>query len=365
MLKQETALRSELDVLQNKALGSITKQRHTRTMSDVRGLANINDPHSGVLSVKQDNILHQPDVAVSAGRDKDVEIPKCLELPSSLQCTKRVDELEADLMNYKQKLALAEANCERYNSLLHNELRKQVRSAAQKSTPLFHSAEIKKEVSDNLQSVLSRAPEEDSARSHYLELEIKHCLEEIILYKLDIRGYKKDIKKAQEEAERWKFLKLERPQTPESSSSARSGCDSERRYNITSIEIHHPSQDDTTSALGIVLPQAPKTPTRTQSSVTSATSAALLSTSPPVSVPPSSSTRTKIPLGSHKKLPKPPPASRSPSPRILQTPADSKLQRGETMRSLSESIISSYAQRNTPPEQQSDVVLLPRDRSSH
>lgn len=366
MSKQETALRNELDVLQNRELGSIIKRKHVRSTSDVRGLTIRNDTLSKVLSAEQDKANHQHTVTISAERRNDIDNAECLNLPSSLHSARRFDELEAALADCKQKLAMAEANCERYNSLLHNELRKQVRSATQKSTPLLYSAEMKKNASGSLQSILQKAPEEEGARSSYLEREIGHCLEEIILYKLDIRGYKKDLKKAQAEAERSRAIKLERPPTPESTSSVKSGCGSEQRYHTTCNFVHHSDQDDTTSALGIVLPQARKTPDRNAITLTSATSAALVSTTSPVPVPSSPSIRPKTPLGSHKRLPKPPPASRSPSPRIHQTAADSRLQRGETLRSLSESIISSYAQRNTTPEQQQcGATLLPRDRSSH
>ncbi|KAK3635075.1 hypothetical protein LTR22_019356 [Elasticomyces elasticus] len=220
----------------------------------------------------------------------------------------RMSELEASLYDHKNMLLAAREDRERYNSLLHHELRRQSRVAAQ--TPLSGIHPLVQLTKDD----------NPSTGRQNLERELQHCLEEIILYKLDIRGYKKDLKRAEAELAERRYTNAERPPTPHSESS------SSIRSDASDIQNH--------SGLGILLPQ---TPTRT---LASATSAALLAATPamPASPPPP---RPNTPMSTHKKLPKPP-ASRTPSPLPY-----ARLQRDGTPRSLSDSIISSYAQRNT------------------
>ncbi|KAK5710356.1 hypothetical protein LTR17_018953 [Elasticomyces elasticus] len=221
----------------------------------------------------------------------------------------RMSELEASLYDHKKMLLAAREDRERYNNLLHQELRRQSRVAAQAPIPGLHAV------------VLSTTDNDSSTERQSLERELQHCLAEIVLYKLDIRGYKKDLKRAEAELAERRYINAERPPTPHSESSA------SVRSDASNIQNH--------SGLGILLPQ---TPTRT---LASATSAALLLTGTPVmpSSPPPA--RPKTPMSTHKKLPKPP-TSRTPSPLPY-----ARLQRDGTPRSLSDSIISSYAQRNT------------------
>ncbi|KAK4896303.1 hypothetical protein LTR27_005826 [Elasticomyces elasticus] len=218
-----------------------------------------------------------------------------------------MSELEASLYDHKRMLLAAREDRERYNSLLHHELRRQSRVAAQAPIPGLHAL------------VQSTTENDPSTERQTLERELQHCLEEIVLYKLDIRGYKKDLKRAEAELAERRYTSAERPPTPHSESSA------SIRSDASNIQNH--------SGLGILLPQ---TPTRT---LASATSAALLAATPviPSSPPPP---RPKTPMSAHKKLPKPP-TSRTPSPLPY-----ARLQRDGTPRSLSDSIISSYAQRN-------------------
>ncbi|KAK5686165.1 hypothetical protein LTS10_002280 [Elasticomyces elasticus] len=220
----------------------------------------------------------------------------------------RMSELEASLYDHKRMLLAAREDRERYNNLLHHELRRQSRVAAQAAIPGLHAV------------VQSTTDNDPSTERQSLERELQHCLEEIVLYKLDIRGYKKDLKRAEAELAERRYTNTERPPTPYSESSA------SIRSDASNIQNH--------SGLGILLPQ---TPTRT---LASATSAALLLTATPVmpSSPPPA--RPKTPMSTHKKLPKPP-TSRTPNPLPY-----ARLQRDGTPRSLSDSIISSYAQRN-------------------
>ncbi|KAK4960241.1 hypothetical protein LTR10_003134 [Elasticomyces elasticus] len=221
----------------------------------------------------------------------------------------RMSELEASLYDHKRMLQAAREDRERYNSLLHHELRRQSRVAAQAPTPGLHAV------------VQSMTDNDTSTERQNLERELQHCLEEIVLYKLDIRGYKKDLKRAEAELAERRYTNAERPPTPHSESSA------SIRSDASNIQNH--------SGLGILLPQ---TPTRT---LASATSAALLLTATPVMPSSPPPPRPNTPMSTHKKLPKPP-ASRTPSPLPY-----ARLQRDGTPRSLSDSIISSYGQRNT------------------
>lgn len=170
-----------------------------------------------------------------------------------------------------------------------------------------------------------------------------------------LTGYRKDLKKANAEIENLRAMGIQPPPTPDrdSFSSTRS-----QRSEKTAVTSPYPTAQATTlkdPGLGITLPHPPKTPTKPPApstlTIAAATSAAL--SSPPLSSPPP---RTKTPLNAHKKLPKPPSSSRTPSPML---PASSSLgtkpkwpeqdvRRTETLRSLSESIISSYAKRSTP-----------------
>ena len=156
----------------------------------------------------------------------------------------------------------------------------------------------------------------------------------------------------------------QRPPTPsgESASSGRGKTSPEITRSQPSHTPRHiaVTPESVQSGLGISLVDRTSTPTK---SVAAATSAALLYPTPPsassnISSPPA---RPKTPLSAHKKLPKPP-VSPKPSPLLSTPPPPSiKLQRNETLRSLSESIISSYAKRS-PPEDNSRPP--PRVRSS-
>ena len=159
-------------------------------------------------------------------------------------------------------------------------------------------------------------------------------------------------------------ISVQRPPTPDGESAA-SGRSNPSPRIPRSVPIQSPQPPPALSGtpdsgLGISLPGSQHTPTKT---VPASAASALLSPTPAPktsTTTPSPSTRPKTPLSTHKKLPKPPP---SPNQRPLPAtppPPSIKLQRNETLRSLSESIISSYTKRerephSTPPS---------RDRSS-
>ncbi|TKA42289.1 hypothetical protein B0A55_13551, partial [Friedmanniomyces simplex] len=253
----------------------------------------------------------------------------------------RVNELEVFLYDHKKMLSAAPEDCERYNSLLHQELRRQSRAAAQTAGTISAprvDAEAFTEATEKAKSIVLLTTDSDPATATaLLERELEHCLKEILLYKLDIRGYKKDLKRAQAQLAELKAVSIARPPTPdrESSSSIRSDASSTRKLDDT----FGPASPPVHPGLGILLPQPPQTPTRT---LATATSTALLIATPPLPLSPPPP-RPMTPKGAYKKLPKPP-AARTPSP----LPVATLLQRDGTLRSLSESIISSYAQRDTP-----------------
>jgi hypothetical protein len=154
-------------------------------------------------------------------------------------------------------------------------------------------------------------------------------------------------------------MNLQRPPTPDGE-SARSDPSPRIPRNVpvqTPQHAHVPSGTPD-SGLGISLPASHHTPTKT---LAATVASALLSPTPaPKSTTAQSpSMRPKSPLGTHKKLPKPPV---SPNERALPaTPLlpSIKLQRNETLRSLSESIISSYTKR---PECEQEPYTTPPSR---
>ena len=187
--------------------------------------------------------------------------------------------------------------------------------------------------------------------------------------RLQAKNYRKDLRKAHATIESLQAMALQRPPTPDrqsagSSTSVPSPELPRTQFAHATIQQQYDTPGTAQSGLGISFFESERTPTK---SLASATAAALLSprsgvTSAVLSSPP----RPKTPLSAHKKLPKPPP---SPAPkavaRLPTTPpaSNTKLQRNETLRSLSESIISSYAKRDTPPDQ-SLATMPPSIRSS-
>lgn len=104
-------------------------------------------------------------------------------------------EMQNSLEEHKQMLATAQADSERYNSLLHNELRRQSRSAAERAhsnTPKIE-AEVFVVASEKMMRIKAQSrrmtadratprpnPEPESA---LLERELEHCIKQIITYK--------------------------------------------------------------------------------------------------------------------------------------------------------------------------------------
>ncbi|KAK4549083.1 hypothetical protein LTR36_007539 [Oleoguttula mirabilis] len=345
---------------------------HTRTTSDVRGLAPGNDPLMQQLREMRQLAATQGDkIRLLEHEASSMQIRDTTTVENNgsvADVFQRFTGLEADLRKQQKMLVAAQADCERYNELLHNELRRQSRYAAHQphtATPNVE-AQALLEATERVRFVMQSngVPTGGSITELVaagLERELEHCIQETIQYKLDNRGYKRDLKNAQAQLESLQAMNIQRPLTPDGdcASSIMSNASSEKRQAASPGG----NMDRDMSGLGIHLPPPPpQTPTRT---LASATSAALMSATP--SLPPatlSPPARPQTPLGSHKKLPKPPP-SRTPSPLPAQTPSGARLHRGETLRSLSESIISSYAKRGGTPEQGPGLTLPPaRERNS-
>ncbi|KXT03130.1 hypothetical protein AC578_7745 [Pseudocercospora eumusae] len=285
------------------------------------------------------------------------------------------DTLESvmeQLTTCKAHLEQARADRERFDELLHSEIRRQSKTAAQKMHAV--TPQVMQEASVALSDRVRRISKSsvmlqdcsdrctlDGSKTVLLEQELKHCIQEIIMYKLDIRGYKKDLKAAHARIDAFEAA-AGRPETLDS----RTGPQTKARGPSLAVGTQGPIEraDMKSDGLGISLQQS--TPA---GAMASATMSALLSKTPTpksTNVPSESPFRPKTPLGAHKKLPKPPP--QTPSPRLPTAMSDAnvgRFQRQETLRSLSESIISSYAKRS-PPETTVETMAQPsaRGRSS-
>jgi hypothetical protein len=170
-----------------------------------------------------------------------------------------------------------------------------------------------------------------------------------ICARLDAKALRKDLRKAQAKVESLQGVYIARPPTPdaESTSSGRSQSSPE----IARSKLVQPSYSEQSTpssarpGLGITFAERQA---RSSESVFSASATGLMSRTPP---PPSASstqsplTRSKTPLGIHKKLPKPPSSPKQYPLPISPPPSNEKPQRSVTQRSVSESIISSYGSR--------------------
>ena len=257
--------------------------------------------------------------------------------------------LHNQLEIYKSRLRNAEADRDRYSSLLQCEIRRQNRNAARAAvpTPLQTTpGDMLVENSDPTTGKNKSLTTQDDAARQSLEGELERCINEIVLYKLDIRGYKKDLKIANT-----RIAKLEAdaarsqgPPTPESNSSSETR---ERARTEPSTQTRGPG-------LGIFVPETPRTPTRRSrgTSLVSPPSNASKSPQPPPRPSPLRPKRTpRTPIGLEKELPRLPSSANTPSPTVK--PAASRqsqvlVQRAETLRSMSDSIISLYGKRSTP-----------------
>ncbi|CAK4030713.1 Hypothetical predicted protein [Lecanosticta acicola] len=301
-------------------------------------------------TLRHDPLLQQLDELrqmVAEKAAKILELENANELSTGSQQDPKVQ-----LERTRQELIATQQDRDRYNSLLHSELRRQSRIAGQKlnlTTPQIE-AEASKALSQRLRAdsahatakeATDREAQSEMTKIEILEQELQHCMQEIILYKLDIKGYKKDVKKATAEVEALRTqTQRNAPIVPDKDA-----------YEVSippGLGIHWPP------------PRTPCTPNRPFAS-----SAATLTPQPPPTSTVSSPPQRKTPLSTHKKLPKPPVSASPPHPSATQaSPPLPGIQRQETLRSLSESIISSYAKRSTPEQTNVFQTSSWRGRSS-
>lgn len=248
-----------------------------------------------------------------------------------------------------------EVEKDQLSSLLRNELRRQARLEAKlsdaktSSDPVQDEASVPTEKNSRTRSE-DVVPEEkpdsvqqtDRSAKSYAD-EIRALVKEIVLYKLDIKGYKKDLKRAKNSVYR-----LER------------ALDESRAQQLDTLHLRQPKLEaeqshELPSGLGISLLEENHVPAPPDD-LSLATRLAILSASPNLRPPPlpprTPPSRAKTPSGAHKRLPRPP-SAKTPVPSPANTPpadliALPEFDRAETLRSLSESIISRYAHQVTP-----------------
>lgn len=331
------------------------QSKHSRTRSDMS------------LNVwSQDPLLAQVRQLQRACREKDTRLEEleASQTEQSRATEARIEKLERTGQVQVDQLTAAEADRDRYESLLRKEIRRRTRlSILAQDTEAV--PEIEAEASNATREKLANihaecaisgevsATASDSSldpRIALLEKEVMSCMSEIIMYKLDVAGYRKDLKKANAEIELLKSLDTQQPPlTPDrSSTSSTASRPSRVKRRPSDLEL---DEQTSASGLGISVAQAPKTPTRARAAIAAAAEGS--STNTALAVPAMS---PKTPSNIQKKLPRTP-VTCTPSPLPRHSPTLKSLQRGETLRSLSESIISSYTKR-TPPV--AEVTNIPR-----
>lgn len=251
----------------------------------------------------------------------------------------------SEIRKLEKRLKDTEAVRDQYNALLHTELRRQTKSRAL-VVDLF-TPQVKSEAAAMVAEKLNSRPGTEIPERRYenLEKELTHCLSEIVLYKLDIRGYRKDLKEANAKIEDLQQSRQHRPGTPDSIDN-RLGDESTTSGRRCSAS----------SGLGLGIMQHSSMPTRPTVN------------SGPAAQRPRAMTRPSSNVSSlpelDKRLPKPPVVSQDRGSNPVSLLPTRDLTRTETVRSLSESIISSYAKRTTPEQDHGHVPPLLRGHSS-
>lgn len=180
-----------------------TRSKHNRTVSDASTLTTV---PPGLDPVMTRLAEAQRSLAAKDRRIKELEEAGSGagdQILSQNELKHRLADLEDKLEHQKAQLGAAQSDAERYNSLLHNELRRQTRRAAQ-SRDVQHpqiEAEAFMVASEKMARLRSRAgangdvtsapmPIKTSAAelAATLEKELDHCIREIVMYKLDIKG---------------------------------------------------------------------------------------------------------------------------------------------------------------------------------
>lgn len=313
--------------------------------------------------------VYKPDVAVDQERgvnpSKDSGTPQFQDdayaelVQENEALVAEISELKDKMVEKKKLLRRLEADRQKVAHLLYAELRRQAQCSngeAEKSLRVSLSTKRKSDIDRMMADIQARARNatganrepyelatEPARRVEQLEKEIEYHVKDIVLYRLDVKGYRKDIKCA--------TATIERLQDALSGQVRAQLAASPRQIRARS----------STAGLGLVPNTAQASP------------------STPISASPSpghvsythrnasaASSYPNTPLATHKKLPCPPapttpPLSSSDTATPLSTPFNVKRhvshasvctppssdrpRRVGTQRSLSESIISSYARR--------------------
>jgi hypothetical protein len=168
---------------------------HNRTVSDA-GVAVAKDYDALLQQVhdlrrtvaSKDAHIHRLEEVISAGSNgQQPTTGRDTYTPSS-----GLSNLQRSLEEHKQMLAAAKADSEKYNSLLHNELRRQSRSASDKNTPKIEAEAfivatekmVRLKAQSNAPSAgKSSTDVQTEPLATLLERELEHCIKEIIMYK--------------------------------------------------------------------------------------------------------------------------------------------------------------------------------------
>lgn len=364
--RERELLKERDELIMKYGISEVSGKRNRHSSREERAQIEHEELEARRNTLRHDPLLQQLDELRQMVAEKSARIQE-LEASNQESQPGVEEDPKGQLQQIKQQLAAVQEDRDRYNSLLHSELRRQSRLAREKHhTPApVIEAEAKTALSRRLRaSSINPAgdacPASDSEMKKIegLEKELNHCMQEIILYKLDIKGYKKDVKKANAEVEALKR-------------QSRALSVPEKDHLQDGPAPTPPAAAVSSSGLGISLPHLPSTPKRTPASNTPSVllpTASILAPQPPstLSSPPQ---RLKNPLSTNKKLPPKPPSSPDLTTAPNQSPPFLGVHRQETLRSLSESIISSYAKRSTPEQTNSTFQTPPppptrRGRSS-
>lgn len=175
-----------------------TGKGHDRTTSDA-GAALVKDCDALLKQVQElRQTVAQKDAHIQRLQEVvsvESDVRKSTAAQSLATQSKFVSELQSSLEGHKQMLAAARADSERYNSLLHHELRRQSRSAAEKAslaTPNIE-AEASAVVTDKMARLTYQSKAAAGKRSNpdtpteplvaLLEKELEHCIKELIVNK--------------------------------------------------------------------------------------------------------------------------------------------------------------------------------------
>jgi hypothetical protein len=253
-------------------------------------------------------------------------------------------EFEEQLQAYKDRLTYTESERDKYNSLLHAELRRQMRNSMKQPgslTPKINN-EVANTTADRIASVRDKSDSPlEPPSDEGLEMELQKCITEIIMYKLDIKGYKKDIKRAHAEIQ-----------------GLRSGTTPNPGEMSRSTTSHHRTPTDS-EGLGISISElsAVRTPSLPSSAVdktpSSLPTSAVDRNPPPLIAPPrrpsaasqifnpSPTNLTRPPLSTEKQLPDPPSSRpiRAAISRQASANTSIKIDRYESHRSYSDTAL--------------------------